>query len=247
MLNIRVRMLLIPSLALIAAASIACSSSPEPAAAPPPAVAPVPPPTAVPAAPAQTAVSAPPASKELSWSSPPAMEIDVTKNYTAVFELEKGGKFTVELYAKEVPNTINSFVFLSRQGFYDGVTFHRVLEGFMAQGGDPTGTGTGGPGYKFDNEIHPDLRHDSTGILSMANSGVRNGRGTNGSQFFITFLPTPALDGHGKDCAAPRTSCHTVFGKVIEGMDVVNNISLRNPQAAGTPGDAIKTITIIEN
>ncbi|MCI0771309.1 MAG: peptidylprolyl isomerase [Chloroflexi bacterium] len=175
------------------------------------------------------------------------MEIDVSKNYTAVFELEKGGKFTVELYAKEVPNTINSFVFLSRQGFYDGVTFHRVLEGFMAQGGDPTGTGTGGPGYKFDNEIHPDLRHDSTGILSMANSGVRNGRGTNGSQFFITFLPTPALDGHGKDCAAPRTSCHTVFGKVIEGMDVVNNISLRNPQAAGTPGDAIKTITIIEN
>lgn len=247
MLNIRVRMLLIPSLALIAAASIACSSSPEPAAAPPPAVAPVPPPTAVPAAPAQTAVSAPPASKELSWSSPPAMEIDVSKSYTAVFELEKGGKFTVELYAKEVPNTINSFVFLSRQGFYDGVTFHRVLEGFMAQGGDPTGTGTGGPGYKFDNEIHPDLRHDSTGILSMANSGVRNGRGTNGSQFFITFLPTPALDGHGKDCAAPRTSCHTVFGKVIEGMDVVNNISLRNPQAAGTPGDAIKTITIIEN
>lgn len=247
MLNIRVRMLLIPSLALIAAASIACSSSPEPAAAPPPAVAPVPPPTAVLAAPAQTAVSAPPASKVLSWSSPPAMEIDVSKNYTAVFELEKGGKFTVELYAKEVPNTINSFVFLSRQGFYDGVTFHRVLEGFMAQGGDPTGTGTGGPGYKFDNEIHPDLRHDSTGILSMANSGVRNGRGTNGSQFFITFLPTPALDGHGKDCAAPRTSCHTVFGKVIEGMDVVNNISLRNPQAAGTPGDAIKTITIIEN
>lgn len=247
MLNIRVRMLLIPSLALIAAASIACSSSPEPAAAPPPAVAPVPPPTAVLAAPAQTAVSAPPASKVLSWSSPPAMEIDVSKSYTAVFELEKGGKFTVELYAKEVPNTINSFVFLSRQGFYDGVTFHRVLEGFMAQGGDPTGTGTGGPGYKFDNEIHPDLRHDSTGILSMANSGVRNGRGTNGSQFFITFLPTPALDGHGKDCAAPRTSCHTVFGKVIEGMDVVNNISLRNPQAAGTPGDAIKTITIIEN
>ncbi|MCH9039728.1 MAG: peptidylprolyl isomerase, partial [Chloroflexi bacterium] len=89
------------------------------------------------------------------------MEIDVTKSYTAVFELEKGGKFTVELYAKEVPNTINSFVFLSRQGFYDGVTFHRVLEGFMAQGGDPTGTGTGGPGYKFDNEIHPDLRNDS--------------------------------------------------------------------------------------
>ena len=247
MLNIRVRMLLIPSLALIAAASIACSSSPEPAAAPPPAVAPVPPPTAVLAAPAQTAVSAPPASKVLSWSSPPAMEIDVSKNYTAVFELEKGGKFTVELYAKEVPNTINSFVFLSRQGFYDGVTFHRVLEGFMAQGGDPTGTGTGGPGYKFDNEIHPDLRHDSAGILSMANSGVRNGRGTNGSQFFITFLPTPALDGHGKDCTAPRTSCHTVFGKVIEGMDVVNNISLRNPQAARTPGDAIKTITIIEN
>ena len=243
MLKLNVRILSIPVMVIIAIGSVACSSSPEPAPPAPVAVAPVPPPAPV----VPTPVAEP--SQTMSWDSPPAMEIDTSKSYTAVFEMEQGGEFTVELYAKEAPNTINSFVFLARQGFYDGVTFHRVLEGFMAQGGDRNGEplGTGGPGYRFDNEIHPDLHHDSAGILSMANSGVRNGRGTNGSQFFITFLPTPALDGHGKDCTIPRTSCHTVFGKVIEGMDVVNNITLRDPGTARSPGDAIKTITIIEN
>lgn len=237
MLNLR--NLLVLTLALVALGSIACSSTPEPVVIPRPPEAPAPQPI--------VPTVAPIPSKVMSWDSPPAMEIDVNKNYTAEFELEKGGKFTVELYAKEAPNTINSFVFLSRQGFYDGVTFHRVLQGFMAQGGDPTGTGTSGPGYNFDNEIHPSRHHDSPGILSMANRGVINERGTNGSQFFITFVPTPALDGHGKDCRIPRTSCHTVFGKVIEGIDVVNNISLRDPGTATKPGDAIKTITIIEN
>ena len=119
----------------------------------------------------------------------------------------------------------------------------------MAQGGDPTGTGTGGPGYRFDNEFHPDLRHDSAGILSMANSGLRNGFGTNGSQFFITFVPTPMLDGLNadgseKDCASE--SCHSVFGKVVSGMDVVNGISVRDPRSATSPGDAVSTIRIIE-
>lgn len=244
MLKLNLRRLILPAVALVALGAIACSSTPEPA--PPP---PTPLPVVAPAPPPAIAPTEPPISKTLEWDAAPAMEIDVNKSYSAVFELEKGAEFTIELFAKEAPNTVNSFVFLSRQGFYDGVTFHRVFEGFMAQGGDRNGNplGTGGPGYRFDNEIHPDLRHDSPGTLSMANSGVRNGRGTNGSQFFITFIPTPALDGHGKDCSAPRTSCHTVFGKVVEGMDVVNNITLRNPQTATTAGDAIKTITIIEN
>ena len=179
------------------------------------------------------------------------MTIDTSKSYTATFELEKGAQFTVQLFAAEVPNTVNSFVFLANEGFYDGITFHRVIPGFMAQGGDPTGTGTGSPGYRFDNEFHPDLRHDGPGVLSMANSGVRGGRGTNGSQFFITFVPTPALDGLNpdgspKNCSAPRTSCHSVFGRVIEGMDVVNAIRERDPGSATFQGDAIKTITISE-
>ena len=179
------------------------------------------------------------------------MTIDTDKNYTATFQMEKGGEFTIELYAKEAPLTVNSFVFLARDGYYDGITFHRVLEGFMAQSGDPTGTGSGGPGYTFENEPSPLRRHDTVGIVSMANSGIRNGRGTNGSQFFITFLPTTFLDGNEpdgtpKDCSIPGTSCHTVFGRVIEGMDVVNSISLRDPARATTPGDAIKTIVITE-
>ena len=185
-----------------------------------------------------------------SYSAPPPMTIDTNKSYTATFCLEKGGQFTAELYAKEAPNTVNSFVFLAREGFYNGVTFHRVIADFMAQGGDPTGTGTGDPGYKFDNELSPERRHDSPGILSMANSGIKGGRGTNGSQFFITFVPTPFLDGYNpdgtaKDCT--QGSCHTVFGKVTEGMDVVNGISIRDPQTAREPGDAIATIIINES
>ncbi len=191
-----------------------------------------------------------PMSTSKTYSAPPAMTIDPNKSYTATFCLEKGGQFTAELYAKEAPNTVNSFVFLAREGFYNGVTFHRVIENFMAQGGDPTGTGTGGPGYKFDNELSPERRHDSPGILSMANSGIKGGRGTNGSQFFITFVETPFLDGYNpdgtaKDCT--QGSCHTVFGKVTEGMDVVNGISIRDPQTARGPGDAIATIIINES
>jgi cyclophilin family peptidyl-prolyl cis-trans isomerase len=172
-----------------------------------------------------------PAQQPKSYDAAPAMSIDSNKSYTATFELEKGGEFVVQLFAKEAPRTVNNFVFLSREGFYDGVTFHRVLQGFMAQGGDPTGTGSGGPGYRFEDEFHPSLRHDGPGVLSMANAGPN----TNGSQFFIIFVATPNLD-----------DLHAVFGKVIEGMDVVNGITLRDPGTASSPGDAIKTITIRE-
>ena len=185
------------------------------------------------------------------WDAPPAMTIDTSKDYSAVIELEKGGEIVIDLFEDGAPTTVNNFVFLAREGFYDGVTFHRVLEGFMAQTGDPTGTGGGGPGYRFNNELSPDLRHDGPGVLSMANAGTRNGQGTNGSQFFITFRETHFLDGYNldgseKDCEAE--SCHSVFGQVDEGsMDVVMNISLRDPGSATTPGDVIKTIRIEEN
>ena len=115
------------------------------------------------------------------WSSAPAMQIDPDKKYTATMSTEKGD-MVIELFADKTPYTVNNFVFLSREGFYDGVIFHRVIADFMAQGGDPTGTGTSGPGYKFADEFHPELKHNKPGILSMANAGP----GTNGSQFFIT-------------------------------------------------------------
>jgi len=170
--------------------------------------------------------------KAMSWPEPPKMALDLDKSYEAVIKTAKGD-IRLELYADKAPKTVNSFVFLARQGFYDGVTFHRVIPGFMAQAGDPTGTGSGGPGYTFDNEISPDLRHDSAGILSMANAGPD----TNGSQFFITYAPQPSLDGH-----------YSVFGKVIEGMDVVRALTPRNsaenPNAPA--GDSITTIEIIE-
>lgn len=166
------------------------------------------------------------------YAAPPAMTIDTSKKYFAKFILAKGGEFTVELYADKAPITVNNFVFLARDGYYDGTTFHRVLEGFMAQGGDPTGTGAGGPGYQFEDEFSPDLRFDGEGILAMANSGP----GTNGSQFFITYAATDWLN-----------DMHTIFGRVTEGMDVVKGLTLRDPNAAPSYlGDAIETIEITE-
>jgi cyclophilin family peptidyl-prolyl cis-trans isomerase len=164
------------------------------------------------------------------YSAPPATVIDSKKKYTATFKTEHGD-FVIELYAEKVPATVNNFVFLAREKFYDGVTFHRVIKGFMAQGGDPTGTGTGGPGYKFKDEFHPGLRHNAAGILSMANAGPN----TNGSQFFITHGPTPHLDNK-----------HSVFGKVISGMDVVLAIPERDPMRAREPGTKIIAIEITE-
>jgi cyclophilin family peptidyl-prolyl cis-trans isomerase len=164
------------------------------------------------------------------YSAPPPLTIDPKKKYTATFKTDKGD-FVVELYADKAPQTVNNFVFLARDKFYDGVTFHRVIRDFMAQGGDPTGTGAGGPGYKFGDEFHPSLKHNGPGILSMANAGP----GTNGSQFFITHGPTPHLDNK-----------HTVFGKVIQGMDVVLSIPDRDPGRATQPGTKINTIEISE-
>jgi len=127
------------------------------------------------------------------------------------------GNFTIELFEAQVPKTVDNFVKLTEKNFYDGVIFHRVIDGFMIQGGDPTGTGRGGPGYQFADEIHPQLKHSGEGILSMANAGPN----TNGSQFFITLVPTPHLDGR-----------HTVFGKVVEGLDIVKKIG-KTPTAQG--------------
>ncbi len=161
---------------------------------------------------------------------PPSGALDTSKQYTARFTTEKG-TFTVELFADRAPLTVENFVNLARAGFYDGTTFHRVIPGFMAQGGDPEGTGRGGPGYDFGDEFHPTLRHDAAGVLSMANAGP----GTNGSQFFITYGPTPHLDDR-----------HSVFGRVTEGMDVVLALRERDPGRDPNPGDAIETIEIIE-
>ena len=164
------------------------------------------------------------------WHSAPAMSIDPAKTYKATIHTEKGD-MVFELTASKTPVTVNNFVFLAREGYYDDTIFHRVIEDFMAQGGDPTGTGRGGPGYQFKDEFVSTLRHDKPGILSMANAGP----GTNGSQFFITHVPTPWLDGK-----------HTVFGNLIEGADVLMSIPARDPMRIGSPAVTIKTITIEE-
>ena len=165
------------------------------------------------------------------WNNPPVMEIDPKKSYTARMETEKG-KMVIELFAGQTPKTVNNFVFLSRQGFYDGIIFHRVIADFMVQGGDPTGTGTGGPGYKFEDEFDPSLKHDKPGVLSMANAGPN----TNGSQFFITHAATPWLNNK-----------HSVFGQVIEGIDVLMSIPPRDPMRPEYSGVKILKVTIEES
>jgi len=158
--------------------------------------------------------------KPKTYSSPPPMTIDTSKQYTATIETEKGN-LVLELFATDVPVTVNNFVFLARDGFYDGLTFHRVVPGFVVQGGCPVGDGTGGPGYVFDDEI---TEHTHVaGALSMANSGPN----TNGSQFFITYTPQHHLDG-----------LHSVFGQLVDGMDVMETIE---------QGDVMIRITIEEN
>lgn len=165
------------------------------------------------------------------FTSAPPMTIGKNKQYTATVKMAKGGEFVIQLFPDKAPVTVNSFVFLARQGFYNGLTFHRVLDGFMAQGGDPQGTGGGGPGYQFVNE-DSDLKFDKPGMVAMANAG----RDTNGSQFFITFVPVERLNGG-----------YTIFGQVTSGMDVVNGITRRDPDKNPTfPGDAIASITITE-
>ncbi len=162
----------------------------------------------------------------------PAMQINPSKKYTAIMHTDKGD-IQIELFADKAPTTVNNFVFLAREGFYNDTTFHRVIGGFMAQGGDPTGTGTGGPGYQFKDEQGAfALKHDKAGILSMANAGPN----TNGSQFFITHGPTPHLNGK-----------HGVFGRITNGMDVLMSIRERDPQRDRQPGDKILSVDIIES
>lgn len=160
----------------------------------------------------------------------PEMVIDSHKSYSATFKTDKGD-IVCSLYAAKVPKTVNNFVFLAREGFYDGTIFHRVIEDFMAQGGDPTGTGMGGPGYKFNDEFHTSLRHSVPGVLSMANAGPN----TNGSQFFITHVATPWLDNK-----------HSVFGQVTKGLDVLFSIPVRDPSNREAEAVKINSIEIEE-
>jgi len=155
------------------------------------------------------------------WKNPPAMSIDTKKNYMVTMETNRGS-IELELYPQFAPVTVNNFVFLIKEGFYDGVKFHRVISNFVIQGGDPTGTGAGGPGYHFEDEVKNNPLKHETGVISMANAGP----GTNGSQFFITHSPQAHLNGK-----------HTVFGKVINGMDVVNSIRA---------GDVMTKVTVQE-
>ena len=155
------------------------------------------------------------------YSAPPAMVIDVNKKYSAAFNTSRG-EILCELFAKDAPKTVNNFVFLAREKFYDGTVFHRVIPNFMIQGGDPTGTGSGGPGYQFADELKGNPHKHQVGSLSMANAGPN----TNGSQFFITHVVTNWLDGK-----------HTVFGKVSSGQEVVNAIQA---------GDELVSVTIRE-
>lgn len=164
------------------------------------------------------------------WAKPPQMEIDPQKNYHAILKTDKGD-IKIQLFSDKVPNTVNNFVFLARQGFYDGTIFHRVISDFMAQGGDPTGTGMGGPGYRFADEFNPELRHSKPGVLSMANAGPN----TNGSQFFITHVATPWLDHK-----------HAIFGQVTEGMDVLVSIPARDPSKRDAPAVKLISVTILE-
>jgi cyclophilin family peptidyl-prolyl cis-trans isomerase len=163
------------------------------------------------------------------WASPPAMMIEPELDYKAILHTELGD-IKINLFEKEVPKTVNNFVFLSKEGFYDDTIFHRVILNFMAQGGDPTAKGTGGPGYKFKDEFDEVLKHNKPGILSMANAGPN----TNGSQFFITHVPTPWLDGK-----------HAVFGEVEEGMDVLFSIPARDPINPENPGVTIESVEIV--
>lgn len=156
------------------------------------------------------------------YSSPPAMQIDESKRYAATIQTNRGD-IVIDLHADKAPLTVNNFVALARDGFYDGVKFHRVIADFMIQGGDPTGSGSGGPGYRFGDEFHPELLHDGPGVLSMANAGPN----TNGSQFFITHGATNWLDNK-----------HSVFGKVRSGQDVVDVIQ---------QGDVMESVSIEES
>jgi cyclophilin family peptidyl-prolyl cis-trans isomerase len=171
-----------------------------------------------------------PATRNAVYTAPPPMAIDPAARYEAVIATG-GGEIRIELFAGSAPVTVNNFVQLAREGFYDNTTFHRVLDGFMAQAGDPTGTGRGGPGYRFEDEVDGGAALDRKGLLAMANSGPDS----NGSQFFITFAETDFLTG-----------LHTLFGEVTQGIEIVDAIELRDPASPTGPGQLVESITIIE-
>ena len=209
-------------LVLVTLSFVSCGEAAAPT--PAPAPAPTPAPAQPPEPPSEPVVKPEPKT----YSEPPQMMIDTSKKYTAVIVTEKGS-LVLELFAKDVPVTVNNFVFLATEGFYNGSTFHRVIPGFMVQGGDPSGTGRGGPGYEFEDEF-TDHKHVA-GALSMANKGPN----TNGSQFFITFTPQHALDGK-----------HTVFGQLTEGTDVLESLTPRDPnQNPQFAGDKVIEVEII--
>jgi cyclophilin family peptidyl-prolyl cis-trans isomerase len=170
--------------------------------------------------------------EERQYSQCPPITINPTRQYIATLHTVKGD-IVIELFADKAPLAVNSFIFLANNGWFDGVTFHRVIPGFVAQAGDPSGTGYGTPGYAFKNEISPDLKFDGPGVVGMANAGADS----NGSQFFITYAAQPSLDGS-----------YTIFGKVIQGMDVANNLTPRDPSQSGDlpAGDQILSVTIEE-
>jgi cyclophilin family peptidyl-prolyl cis-trans isomerase len=167
----------------------------------------------------------------MQYDAPPEMMLEDGVAYTARVTMENGDEFVIELFPESAPQTVNNFIFLAEEGWFDGVTFHRVLPGFVAQTGDPTGTGMGGPGYMIPNEIDPNLSHAEKGMVAMANSGPD----TNGSQWYITYDDVSQLDGS-----------YTIFGKVIEGMDGVDAITPRDPSRDpnAAPGDVIRSIVI---
>jgi cyclophilin family peptidyl-prolyl cis-trans isomerase len=164
------------------------------------------------------------------WNKPPEFLIDLKKKYLATLSTDKGD-IVLDLFVDKTPVTVNNFVFLAREGYYDDTVFHRVILGFMTQGGDPTRTGRGGPGYRFADEFHQSLKHDKPGVLSMANAGP----GTNGSQFFITHVPTPHLNNK-----------HSVFGQVVSGMNVLLSIPERDPIKVNSPAVKLNKVTIQE-
>lgn len=168
--------------------------------------------------------------EERQFTGCPPFTIDITKQYIASIETEKG-TIVIQLYPDKAPVTVNSFVFLSMNGYFDGITFHRVVKGYLAQSGDPSGTGYGGPGYSFINEIDTTLKYNKAGVVGMANIGPD----TNGSQFFITLSPLPTLDGS-----------YTIFGQVIQGLDIVQSLSERDSSQGIplSPGDKILHVTV---
>ena len=164
------------------------------------------------------------------WNKQPDFVINLKKKYSATLRTDKG-EIVLDLFADKTPVTVNNFVFLAREGFYNGTIFHRIISGFIAQGGDPTGTGRGGPGYRFADEFHPSLKHDKPGVFSMANAGP----GTNGSQFFITHNPAPHLNNK-----------HSVFGQVTSGMDVLLSIPERDPRLVNGQAVKLNKVTVTE-